>query len=104
LAAGEHRTAGVKKVDSPFARASGQPSPISPEDKRKVATIAGLCDTYLKEVGFRLVQVGPDYAIYQNRNAYQIAIQGHLWFCKPPNDREFSGVGYVELERVVRGG
>jgi hypothetical protein len=81
-----------------------QPSPISPEDERKVATIAGLCDTYLKEVGFSLVQVGPDYAIYQNRNGYQIAIQGHLWFCKPPNDREFSGVGYVELENVVRAG
>ena len=91
-------------MDSPFARASGYPSPLRPEDAQKAAKMAGLCDTYLKDVGFRLVQVGPGYAMYQNRGGYQIAIQGHLWFCKPPNDREFSGVGYVELEMVVRGG
>ena len=91
-------------MDSPFARASGQPSPISPEEVRKAAKTAGLCDTYLKECGFSLVEVGSDYAMYQNKGGYQIAIQGHLWFCKPPNDREFSGVGYVELEMVVRGG
>ena len=90
-------------MDSPFARASGQPSPISPEDERKAATIAGLCDTYLKERGFRLVQVGPDYAMYQNKGGYQIAVRGHLWSCKPPNDKEFSGVGYADLEIVIRG-
>ena len=91
-------------MDSPFARASRQPSPISPEDERKVATIAGLCDTYLKEVGFSLVEVGSDYAMYQNKGGYQIAVRGHLWSCKPPNDKEFSGVGFVDLSEVVRGG
>lgn len=95
---------GVKKADSPFARASGQPSPICPEDEQKAFNITGSWGTYLKGCGFSLVEVGSDYAIYQNRNGYQIAIQGDLWFCKPPNDREFSGVGYVELENVVRGG
>jgi hypothetical protein len=81
-----------------------QPSAISPEDERKAAKIAGLCDTYLKECGFSLVEVASDYAMYQNRGGYQIAVRGYRWSCKPPNDREFSGVGYVELEKVVRGG
>ena len=81
-----------------------QPSPIPPEDERKVARIAGLCDTYLKECGFSLVEVGSDYAMYQNKGGYQISIRGHLWSCKPPNDREFSGVGFVDLSEVVRGG
>jgi hypothetical protein len=81
-----------------------QPSPISPEDERKAANIAGLCDTYLKECGFSLVEVGSDYAMYQNKGGYQIAVRGHLWSCKPPNDKEFSGVGYADLENVVRGG
>lgn len=91
-------------MDSPFAKADLERSPLRPEDELKAAQIAGLCDTYLKQVGFTLVQVGSDYAIYQNRNGYRIAIQGQLWFCKPPNDREFSGVGYVDLMEVVRGG
>jgi len=91
-------------VDPPFAKANGRPFPLRPEDEQKAATIAGLCDTYLKEVGFSLVQVGSDYAIYQNRKGYRIAIQGHLWFCKFPNGREVSGVGYGELENLVRGG
>ena len=91
-------------MDSPFARANGHPSPIRPEDEQKAAKIAGLCDTYLKEVGFRLAQVGSDYAIYQNRKGDQIAIQGHLWFCKPLDDREYSGVVYADLEDAVRGG
>jgi hypothetical protein len=96
--------AGVKKADSPFATASKQPYPISPQDEQKAAKIAGLCGTYLKECGFSLVEVGSDYAIYRNRNGHQIAIQGHLWFCKPLGDKEFSGVGFAELEIVVRGG
>lgn len=91
-------------MDSPFAKADGKPFPLRPEDEQKAAQIAGLCDTYLKEVGFSLVEVGSDYAIYQNRNGFQIAIQGQLWFCKPPNDRELSGVGFVDLWEVVRGG
>jgi hypothetical protein len=96
--------AGVKKADSPFARSGGRPSPICAQDERKAAKIAGLCDTYLKECGFSLIEVRSDYAIYRNRNGHQIAIQGHLWFCKPLGDKEFSGVGFAELESVVRGG
>ena len=88
-------------MDSPFAKADGKPSPLRPEDERKAATMAGLCHTYLKERGFSLAQVGPDYAIYQNTSGGQVAIQGHLWFCKPPNDREFSGVGFADLLLVV---
>ena len=91
-------------MDSPFAKADGKPFPLRPEDEEKAATIAGLCHTYLKEVGFWLVQVGSDYAINENRKGHRIAIQGHLWFCKFPNGREVSGVGYVELENLVRGG
>jgi hypothetical protein len=81
-----------------------QPSPICPQDERKAAKIAGLCDTYLKECGFSLVEVGSDYAMYQNKGGYRIAVRGHRWSCKPPNDKEFSGVGYADLENVVRGG
>jgi hypothetical protein len=81
-----------------------QPSPISPEDELRAAKIAGLCDTYLKECGFSLVEVGSDYAVYLNRNGHQITIRGHQWYCKPSNGREFSGVGYTDLEEVVRGG
>jgi hypothetical protein len=96
--------AGVKKADSPFATASKPPSPISPQDEQKAAKITGLCGTLLEETGFSLVEVGSDYAIYRNRNGHQIAIQGHLWFCKPLDDEEFSGVGFADLENVVRGG
>ena len=94
----------VKKADSPFARSGRQPSPISPQDEQKAAKIAGLCDSYVKECGFTLVEVGSDYAIHQNRNGYQIAIQGDLWFCKPLDEREFSGVGFADLEDLLRGG
>ena len=91
-------------MDSPLAKADGKPFPLHPEDEQKAATIAGLCDTYLREVGFSLVQVGNDYAIYKNREGARVAIEGHLSFCQFPSDREVWGVGYVELENFVRGG
>jgi hypothetical protein len=91
-------------VDSPFAKADGKPSPLRPKDEQKAATMAGLCHTYLKEVGFSLVEVGSGYAIYHRSDGYRVAIQGHLWFCKFPNDEEVSGAGYVGLENLVRGG
>ena len=91
-------------MDSPFAKADGKPFALRPDDEPNLATITGLCDTYLKEVGFWLVQVGSDGAIYQNRQGYRIAIQGHLWSCKFPNDGEVSGVGFVELENLITGG
>ena len=91
-------------MNSPFARSDRQRSRISPQDEQEAAKIAGLCDLYLREVGFVLVEVGSDYAVYENRTGYQVAIQGHLWFCKPPESKEFCGVGYVDLEDVVRGG
>ena len=80
------------------------PSPIRPQDERRAAKIAGLCDTYLKECGFNLVEVSSDCAMYQKKGGYQIAVRGHLWSCQPPNDVGFSGVGFVELVNVVRGG
>lgn len=96
--------AGVKNADSFFASASAQPTPVCAEDERKAAAITGLCHTFLKESGFGLVEVGSDCAIYRNNRGYQITIQGHRWFCRLANAEEFSGVGFVDLSEVVRGG
>jgi hypothetical protein len=96
--------AGVRIADSPFATVGAQHAQITPEDERRAAEIAGLCNTYLKEAGFGLVEVGTDYAIYRNGNGHHVAIRGHRWFCKLSNGVELSGVGFVDLSEVIRGG
>jgi len=96
--------AGVKKADNPFAAASAKPFVASPEDERKAAAIAGLCGAFLKESGFSLTEVASDFVIYRSGKGHQIAIRGHRWFCKLSSGEEFSGVGFVDLSDVVRGG
>jgi len=84
--------------------ADSQTSPVRPDDERKAANIAGLCDSLLKESGFRLTKVGSDYAEYRNGHGHQVTIRGHRWFCKLANGAELSGVGFVDLSEVVREG
>jgi hypothetical protein len=94
----------AKNGDTPVATASIQLSPLHPEDERKAASISGLGGAFLRESGFSLIEVGSNHATYRNGNGHQIKIQGHRWFCKPSNGDEFSGVGFVDLEDVIRGG
>ena len=84
--------------------ADSQNSPIRPDDERKAADIAGMCDSLLKESGFSLVQVGTDYAAYRNGHGHQVIIRGHRWYCKLASGEELSGVGFVDLAEVIRGG
>jgi hypothetical protein len=88
----------------PQAAADFRNSPIRPEDERKAADIAGMCDSLLKESGFSLTEVGSDYASYRNGHGHQVTIRGHRWLCKLANGEEFSGVGFVDLSEVIREG
>lgn len=95
---------GAEEKGFPSVPVDSQNSPIRPEDERKAASIAGLCDTYLKESGFNLIDVGSDYAVYRSRDGHQVTIRGHRWFCKLSCGAELSGVGFVDLSDVIRGG
>ena len=79
-------------------------SPLRPDDERKAADIGGLCDAFLKECGFRLTEVGSDYAVYRNGHGHRVTVRGHRWFCKLASGAELSGVGCVDLSEVVRRG
>ena len=86
------------------ASADSRNSPIRPDDERKAADIAGLCDALLKESGFRLIQVGPDYAAYRNGHGHQVTVRGHRWSCRLASGAKLSGVGFVDLSEVIRAG
>ena len=88
----------------PSAAPDAQTSPLRAEDERIAASIAGVCDAFLKESGFSLIEVNSGHATYRNGNGHQITIQGDQWFCKLSSGAELSGVGFVDLCEVVRGG
>ena len=95
---------GTKDGGFPSVPSDSQTSPLRPEDERKAVSIAGLCDAFLRESGFSLVEVGCDYAVYRSGNGHQVTIWGHRWFCKLSSGAEISGVGFVDLTEVIRGG
>ena len=95
---------GTEDNNSPSAAACSQTFPVRPEDERKAAAIAGLCDTFLREAGYSLIEVGSEYAVYRSGSGHRITIRGHRWFCTLSNGAELSGIGFVDLSEVVRGG
>jgi len=95
---------GTHDEDVSSAPAESQNTPVRPDDERKAAEIAGVCDSLLKESGFRLTEIGSDYAAYRNGHGHQVTIRGHRWFCKLASGAELSGVGFVDLCEVVRAG
>jgi len=95
---------GAADKDFPSVPPDSQTSPLRPEDERKAAAIAGLCDAVLRESGFSLVEVGSDNAVYRSGNGHRVIVRGHRWFCKLSTGAELSGVGFVDLSEVIRGG
>jgi hypothetical protein len=95
---------GTKDEGFPLVPADFQTSPLRPDDEREAASVAGLCDEFLRESGFSLIQVGSDFAVYRNESGYQVTIRGHRWFCKLSSGAELSGVGFVDLSDAIRGG
>ena len=95
---------GTADKDFPLVPPDSQTSPLRAEDERKAAAIAGLCDALLRELGFSLVEVGSDYAVYRSRNGHRVVVRGHRWFCKLSTGAELSGVGFVDLSEALRGG
>ena len=95
---------GTEDKSFPSIAADSQTSPVRPEDDRRAASLAGLCDTFLREAGFSVFEVGSDYAVYGSGSGHRIAVRGHRWFCKLSSGAELSGVGFVDLSEVVRGG
>ena len=79
-------------------------SPVRPDDERKAASIAGMCDALLKESGFILTEVGCDFAVYRNEHGHEVTVQGHQWFCRLSSGEQLSGVGFVDLAEVIRAG
>jgi len=88
----------------PSVPPDSQTSPLREEDERKAGSIAGLCDAFLRDSGFSLVEVGSDYAVYRSGNDHRVTVRGHRWFCKLSSNAELSGVGFVDLSEVIRGG
>jgi hypothetical protein len=88
----------------PSVRPDSQTFSLRAEDERKAASIAGLCDSFLRESGFSLVEVGSDYAEYRSGNDHRVRVWRHRWLCKLPGGAELSGVGFVDLSEVIRGG
>ena len=95
---------GIHDEDFPSAVDDSRNSPTRPDDVRKAADVAGLCDALLKEAGFTLIQVGPDYAAYRNEHGHQVTVRGHRWSCRLASGAELSGVGFVDLSEVIRAG
>jgi len=95
---------GVANKDFPSLPPDSQTSPLRAEDERKAASIAGMCDAFLRESGFTLVEVGSDYAVYRSGNGHRVIVRGHRWFCKLSTGAELSGVGFVDLSDAIRGG
>jgi len=95
---------GTEENNSSSGATCPQTFPFRPEDERKAASIAGLCDTFLREAGFSLIEVGSDYAAYRSGSGHRITVRGNRWFCKLSSGAELSGVGFLDLSEVVRGG
>jgi len=95
---------GAKDEGFPLVPADSRTSPLRPDDERKAASVAGLCDEFLRESGFSLIQVGSEFAVYRNKSGYQVTIRGHRWFCKPSSGEPLSGVGFVDLAEAIRAG
>jgi len=95
---------GTDEKSSPSAAACSQTFPARPEEERKAASITGLCGTFLRELGFNVIELGSDYAVYRSGVGHQITVRGHRWFCKLSSGAELSGVGFVDLSEIVRGG
>ena len=95
---------GSQNEGFPIPAVNSKNSRIRPDDERKAAAIAGLCHAFLKESGFELTEVGSEYAVYRNGRGHQVTIRGHQWFCKLVSGVELSGVGFIDLSDVIRGG
>ena len=95
---------GAEDKHFPSVPPDSQASPLRAEDERKAASIAGLCDAFLRESGFSVVEVGSDYAVYRSCNDHRVIGRGHRWFCKLSSGAELSGVGFVNLSDAIRGG
>ena len=64
--------AGTHDEGVPSLAVDSRSSPIRPNDERKAADIAGLCDALLQESGFSLIEVGADYAVRAGEKAHQL--------------------------------
>jgi hypothetical protein len=78
---------------------------MSNEDKlvERAAKIGGAQHLLLLDYGFTVVKVTENTAVYLDESdGYQITLDavGH-WWIKPEGDREFKGIGFVDLEAVL---
>ena len=87
-----------KKADSAFATTSRPAIPILTRDEKRAIEIVGkACHDFVKDYGLSLVEVTSDSVIYRGWGGYEITLRSDGWTCKPPDGKEFSGVGHINL-------
>jgi hypothetical protein len=87
---------------------AGLPSLIAQEFNlnSRAAQIGGAQHKLLLDYGFTVVSAGEDTTVYQSQpDGYQVTLDsvGH-WWIKPQGEREFRGIGFVDLEAVLTPG